>query len=266
MIIANVKVSAPLIAVRPVPGIRCIPTGSMHGKNSIKPKLHRVLRDNELLYVFADFSQRKQMGIKFLGKLGHTPAGIPSLAKETGAAIIPAFTYPKTLKKMVVQFQPEYVLKEYPTKKEFLGKNMLELNNLMTWFIRKAPVIYFEHTSYTMLKTYKREVKVVDGDSREVAKQLLDLARQVVYTTYEAGRNDQEYYDVIDEGEALIDAIPADQISDRKFTVHFEIKAFRVRDSIVKAFREAVDLGVDKSVMQVILGGLQDFVIFPKAG
>jgi KDO2-lipid IV(A) lauroyltransferase len=142
-LIANVQVSAPLVTIRPIPGIRCIPTGSMDGPNSIKHKLHYVLKNNELLYIFADFSQRKQMGIKFMGKLGHTPAGIPVLAKETGAAIIPAYTYPTNLGKYVVRFMPEFVLEDYEDKKEFLGYNMLRLNEMMTWLIKMLPALYF---------------------------------------------------------------------------------------------------------------------------
>ena len=128
-LIANVRVSGPLVAIRPVPGIRCIPTGAMEGPKSIRPKLHYALKQNQLLYIFADFSQRKQMGIRFLGRLGHTPAGIPVLAQETGAAIIPAFTYPKSKNHMVIHFNPEYKLIQRPSmsKKEFLGENMLEL-------------------------------------------------------------------------------------------------------------------------------------------
>ena len=197
----------------------------MEGPHSIKPLLHRVLRENQLLFIYADFSQRKQMGIRFLGRLGHTPAGIPVLAEDTGAAIIPAFTFAHNLNKMIVKFMPEFHLIHRPnmTRKEFLGENMLELNNLMTWLIRKAPILYFEHTSYDMMKFYKREVEVTDADSREVGLKLLELAEQVINTTYERGRNDQRYLDNISHLREQLLAIPADSISPTLYTDHFEV-------------------------------------------
>jgi lauroyl/myristoyl acyltransferase len=261
-LIANVKVSGALVAVRPIPGIRCIPTGTL---SKLKPKLHYVLKENELLFIFADFSQRKQMGIKFLGKLGHTPAGIPVLAKETGAAIIPAFTFPRTLSKMVVKFQPEHVLIERPnmSKKEFIGENMLKLNDLMTWLIRRAPIIYFEHTSYEMLKTYRRKEKVSNADSREVGFALVRLAKQLLDTTYEKGRDDIEYYEQLEKYRIELVNVPDDQISDKRFEIEFVIKWHHVRVSLLRICREAIDMKIDHSVVKIIFKAMQELVIAP---
>jgi KDO2-lipid IV(A) lauroyltransferase len=257
-IIANVRVSGPLVAIRPIKGIRGIPTGSL---DKLKPKLEYVLKNNELLYIFADFSQKKQMGIKFMGRLGHTPAGIPPLAKETGAAIIPTFTYPISLGKYAIRFLPEYKLVDFEDKKEFLGYNMLQLNNMMTWLIKKIPHLYFEYISYDMLKLYRREIKVTDADSRKVAQSLLDLARQVVYTTYEKNRKDQRYYEIFDKIQKDLEAIPNSEISDKRFSATFEVGPTRVRDSIINIMRKAIDLHLDISVQRILQKGLQEIVI-----
>ncbi len=260
-LIANVEVSAPLIAIRPIPGIRCIPTGPMSGPNSIRPKLHYVLKENELLYVFADFSQRKQMGIKFLGKMGHTPGGIPILAKETGAAVIPAFTYSKGYNKMVIRFLPEYKLVDKPTKKEFIGFNMLHFNNLMTWLIRRAPELYFEHTSYDMLKVYERKTMVLNADSRQVGYTLLDLAKEVIDTTYERRRKDELFYESIESLRKEVTEIPIDKISNKKFTAEFVIRGLRVKDAFLNMCNKAIDMGVDKAVRRVIYKAMQELVV-----
>jgi KDO2-lipid IV(A) lauroyltransferase len=264
-IIANVNVSGPLVAIRPVNNLRCIPTGSMDGPHSIRPLLHKVLKENQLLYIYADFSQRKQMGIRFLGRLGHTPAGIPVLAQETDAAIIPAFTYPTSINHMIVKFLPEFHLIVRPemTRKEFLGENMLELNNLMTWLIRKAPLLYFEHTSYDLLKMYRREVDVQEGDSREVGLKLLELAEQAINSTFERGRKDKIYLDNINNLREMVNSIPENEISTNRFTVHFEVGWRHVRDSFIDMCQIALKLGLDKPVNKCIRKALQDLIITP---
>lgn len=265
---ANVRVSGPLVAINPIKGIRCIPTGSMTGESGMKSKLERVLKENQVLFIFADFSQRKQLGIQFMGRLGHTPASIPSLAKDTGAAIIPAFTYAHSLKKQVIQIMPEYKLVERTnmTKKEFLGYNMLMLNNMQTWLIRLAPEAYFERISYAMLKTYQRKLNVDKVNSKELALKAVDLANQVVESTYEYGRDEPSYYKILTQMDHDLRQIPDHEISNKIFQGLFKIEDQTVRDSLIQLFMKIKNMAMDPAVEKVLNTGLQQFVVLPYVG
>jgi KDO2-lipid IV(A) lauroyltransferase len=264
-IIANVRVSGPLVALKAVPNLRCIPTGR---KQDLNAMLHRVLKENQLLFVFADFSQRKQMGVKFMGRLAHTPAGIPSLAKETGAAIIPAYTYPNSYKTHVIKFMPEYHLQDNPewSKKEFLGNNLLELNNLQTWIIRKRPELYFERITYAIERTYLRKEKLENADSKEVVEHAIILLRNVILTTFEKGRNDAQYYDILDDMLTKLEGIPKKALSSKRFTIRIQADWRRVRDTMIQVLLNIKDMGVDPPVTEVLDYGLQKFIILPKVG
>jgi KDO2-lipid IV(A) lauroyltransferase len=264
-IIANVAVSGPIVAIKPIPGVRCIPTAK---KSTLDKMLHKVLADNQILFIFADFSQRRQMGVKFMGRLVHTPAGIPSLAQETGAAVVPAYVYPKDYKHWVIKFLPEVEMENRPgwSKKEFLGHNMLRLNNLQTVLIRKRPEFYFDRITYAIERTYLRRLNVVKRTSKEYLHQVLDLLRMTVDTTYEKGREDAQYIKIIDEMRTQLDNIPESQLSNRIFSKNYTVDWHRVRDTFVQILLTTKDQGLDEAVAKVIDYGLREFIVLPKVG
>ena len=263
-IIANVRVSGAIVAIKPIPNIRCIPTGSLHGANGLRPKLKYVLKQNEVLFIFADFSQRKQMGIKFMGKLGHTPSGIPILAKETGAAVIPAICYPKTMNHTYIRFLPEVKMVDMPSKKEFLGYNMLKLNNLQTWIIRKAPELYFERVTYHVERTYLKRFKAEHLNSKELVSKIIDFFKEVVDTTYEYGRDDGVYGNILDTMRTMLIAINDSEISKKLYFGKYDVDWHRVRDNFVQILTRIYDLNLDEHVSEILKYGLQQFIVLPK--
>lgn len=118
-------------------GLQVIPQ-----KNSL-PKVCDVLAQNHavvfVLDQHASIVNRDGIAVEFFGKKAGTYRSLASIARHTGAAVVPASTYRKPDGKHVLEFHAPILWQEYETTQQALYHNTLAYNQALENIILKHP-------------------------------------------------------------------------------------------------------------------------------
>lgn len=176
--------------------------------SDVKEKLLEHLRNNHIVFIFYDYTNRNQFRLPFsknpnLNFLKPTPQSVASLQLETGAQILPGICYPEN-NHSIIEFLPNdsimEISKKYgANKKQFHIMLGLEINSMIYPYVLKyihiwEEIINFGSKMRTNYLRFNAGCTVKDfliGASSRIT--------EIIEGSYEPNRKDEEILSSVNE-------------------------------------------------------------------
>lgn len=189
--IANVKNAALYSLPFHENGVKLVPSVAF---SKIKATLTRILSEGNLLLVAWDMgSAAHQLKVPFVHSLLPTPGSVVSLARETGAPVLPVVMVPRgSHSAHVLRFLPPIRVEDRATKKDTFGHYNAMLNRAFAPYLRAYPFLWEEVLSFA--NRSRLTFKFPNGSSLQ---SLVGLAasfiRWLAETSWEPERDDAAF-------------------------------------------------------------------------
>lgn len=231
-VIANVK----NVALYSLPflkhGIKIIPSKRL---STIRATLQRIVGDQDILIIAYDMGGRRhQLKVPFLDYLLPTPGSVVSLARRTGAMVLPVVMLPRDgYTRHVIRFLEPFFVEERGSQKATFGHYNARLNRLFAPFFRQYPFLWEEILGFATHRTRVTFTFPNGINKCQLAAMGVAFLTQLVETSWEPGRDDDLLLGLLDPLRELTAEV------EDQFTYPFQ-SSRRVRSFTVQLSRRSV--------------------------
>jgi lauroyl/myristoyl acyltransferase len=173
----------------------------------VKDKILWHLKQNHIVFIFYDYTSRKQLRLPFLKRLNFlkpTPQSVAALHLETGCLILPGISYPnKNMKYSIVELLDNTTIMEISkknrtkNKKEFYSMLSLAINEVLHPYIIKYIHMWEEIVNFGV----KINSNYIHFSSKTTLINLIEIIHEkileILENSYEPSRKDTEIVNII---------------------------------------------------------------------